>query len=450
MKIAVVGAGLSGLSCAYELTKAGHDVVVYEKDGAVGGRSATRRNGAYPFDIGAQFLNNGYNHARHLCHELGIGDLWRTMDFSTHHLYHNNQLHCISFKSIGEFLSLSFYSPLSRLRLLVCYLRLRREARGIDLYDLSNANVKFDQQSARDYILKWGGAEVLDYAFDSLIATYHFHGAHDLSLSCLLGAVAAIGQNFTYDYLEGGMDALAAALATKVRVLPNREVSEVSHRSGGIVVSEPRSKEIFDAVVVATNASVAHNILRHPEVRQQKLLEATRYSSTVIASYIVPYAAVSNLAMVAVPMSQNPNICCYFNQNSKYHEWFKKGETLINVFLRDECAKDCLNASDEELSAFIGQELIKVCPPLQPYAGKLELFDLQRWSEAIPKYSVGYVSQVAKFWEQGQGEGNIFLCGDYLNSPWMEGSVRCGKKVAEALKRPQPAFLKKLYTDEHR
>ena len=45
MKILVVGAGISGCVCAYQLSKAGHDVVVIEKGRGVGGRMATRRVG---------------------------------------------------------------------------------------------------------------------------------------------------------------------------------------------------------------------------------------------------------------------------------------------------------------------------------------------------------------------------------------------------------------------
>lgn len=53
MRVAVVGAGVSGLACARTLRDLGHDPVVFEKSGAVGGRVATRRIGDYVFDSGA-------------------------------------------------------------------------------------------------------------------------------------------------------------------------------------------------------------------------------------------------------------------------------------------------------------------------------------------------------------------------------------------------------------
>ena len=52
----VVGAGISGLLAAQELTAAGWRVVVLDKGRGVGGRMATRRVGDGTFDHGAQFF----------------------------------------------------------------------------------------------------------------------------------------------------------------------------------------------------------------------------------------------------------------------------------------------------------------------------------------------------------------------------------------------------------
>jgi predicted NAD/FAD-dependent oxidoreductase len=55
MRIAIVGAGLSGLTLATEL-KTHAEVHVFEKSRGVGGRMATRRAGIFEFDHGTQFF----------------------------------------------------------------------------------------------------------------------------------------------------------------------------------------------------------------------------------------------------------------------------------------------------------------------------------------------------------------------------------------------------------
>lgn len=56
LRIAVVGAGMAGLTAARNLAERGCDVVVVEKARGAGGRMSTRRQGEYRFDHGAQYF----------------------------------------------------------------------------------------------------------------------------------------------------------------------------------------------------------------------------------------------------------------------------------------------------------------------------------------------------------------------------------------------------------
>jgi renalase len=56
MDMVVIGAGISGSSCAFTLSQAGHKVTVVEKGRGVGGRMATRRMEGARIDHGAQFF----------------------------------------------------------------------------------------------------------------------------------------------------------------------------------------------------------------------------------------------------------------------------------------------------------------------------------------------------------------------------------------------------------
>ncbi|MBB5516761.1 hypothetical protein FHS89_002803 [Rubricella aquisinus] len=58
MEIAIIGAGVAGLSAARILDAEGHSVTVFDKSGGLGGRCATRRTDLCNFDHGAPVAHN--------------------------------------------------------------------------------------------------------------------------------------------------------------------------------------------------------------------------------------------------------------------------------------------------------------------------------------------------------------------------------------------------------
>ncbi len=76
MRVVVVGAGFAGLACADELSRAGHEVVVFEARDRVGGRvwSSTVDGplGSAVVERGAEFVLDGYDVQRALCARFGL------------------------------------------------------------------------------------------------------------------------------------------------------------------------------------------------------------------------------------------------------------------------------------------------------------------------------------------------------------------------------------------
>jgi renalase len=83
----VVGAGVAGLGAARLLAKAGHEVVVYEGAGEVGGRCATRQVDQFVFDTGATSIAGRGRQLEHvMLNELDTSDLLRVAKpIYTHH-----------------------------------------------------------------------------------------------------------------------------------------------------------------------------------------------------------------------------------------------------------------------------------------------------------------------------------------------------------------------------
>ncbi|MBT8140009.1 MAG: FAD-dependent oxidoreductase [Gammaproteobacteria bacterium] len=74
-RVIVVGAGLAGLTAAYELAKdPGIDVLLLEARDRVGGRVLSRRINGHPIDLGGFLVFPWYRHYRGLCDELGLED----------------------------------------------------------------------------------------------------------------------------------------------------------------------------------------------------------------------------------------------------------------------------------------------------------------------------------------------------------------------------------------
>ena len=74
MKVAIIGAGATGMAAAYYLTKNGHVPIIYEISPFLGGHAST-------FIVGGAQLERGYHHwftndidIINLVNEIGLGD----------------------------------------------------------------------------------------------------------------------------------------------------------------------------------------------------------------------------------------------------------------------------------------------------------------------------------------------------------------------------------------
>ena len=70
--VVVVGAGFAGLTAARELTRQGHDVLVFEGRDRVGGRSFTGSVAGLPADLGGTFVGPTQDAVLALAAEIAV------------------------------------------------------------------------------------------------------------------------------------------------------------------------------------------------------------------------------------------------------------------------------------------------------------------------------------------------------------------------------------------
>lgn len=411
-RIAVIGGGIAGLTCAYSLQKAGLDVTVFEKNPRVGGRMSSRTKDGFVFDLGADHLCDLYDRIKFYCAEFEIP--WEKMRFLKYAILKQGELTPVR-HAVGT---------LSKLRLTWQFFLAKNAGNFLNLDELA-AN---DTDNAYDYMERWVGKDVADYYIDAFTSTYQFHRAEEISIGALKGILKSIQTEPGRWHLhrtKGGMQALPDAFAARLNVKTNHAVERVT---GGDTVEI--DGEIYDAVVLASQATASRVMLQNPSKKQNEVLANTSYASSISVAFRVDRARMPDTAVVWVPFVESKKISGYINESMKGEELSHDGKTLFCAWLHEEFAKTIMDKSDDEIFEAVKSEVLKVCPWFSS-ADQLENHDLERWIDAMPKFSHGHLKRVSDFMENGQGAQNVFFCGDYMNGPWTEGALRNGERVAE-------------------
>lgn len=144
-RVAIVGAGLAGLTAAYRLKQAGINAQVYEASSRVGGRCYTGRNAfneGQIYEHGGELINTDHTDMLNLIQELNlqVDDLYE---------YENGDFRIVNDGSVVDFAELSrqflgVWDPLQRDR---------RDAGDVTLYNNYTARGKqLDQMSIIDWL----------------------------------------------------------------------------------------------------------------------------------------------------------------------------------------------------------------------------------------------------------------------------------------------------------
>jgi protoporphyrinogen oxidase len=236
-------------------------------------------------------------------------------------------------------------------------------------------------------------------------------------------------------YAKGEMRAIPEALAAKLEVHRGCPVVSLETVGKGFRVVTKDASSDFDRVVLAATPKAALAMLKGGPAPHRLLLEQMRYASTINLSFRIPQETLGRAHCYYVPYVENRIISEFTNESLKGVNTTRDGMTLVNVGLHEEAALKLMNETDARVFEVVRGELLRVSAELRAVADRVEPYDLQRWAEAIPKYDGAQISRVKEFLREGQGRGGLYLCGDYMNAPWIEGASRSGRKVARQLVR---------------
>lgn len=433
-RIAVVGAGISGLTCAFRLAARGHEVVVFEAGDAVGGRMRTVVQDGLPVDVGANLLLANYDRLHVLARELGIDGTLFSFVSGAGGILRDDELTSFSPKSAFDVLRYRGVSFASRMQLLRYFLQASAWTESLDFFDLSVGEDGDEGRDAYAVVAERLGREVADYLVDPFVRTFHFHGAHEISMKAFdaLAALFVGRDGFVPTGFRGFMSALPEALAAQLDVRRGVRVRAVRPSAPGSQEAVLVDGEAFDRVVLAVPAPIALELLDGGSGPIRALLAETRYAATLDVAFRVPLAVAEDFEGIWVPFKESVIISECANDACKgCHDGT---DCVFTMGLHAETGAHWLGRRDEDVFHDVALEWSRLFPR---YSGHLRGLHIERWPHAMPIYSPDHVARVRTFLalgaNAGQGAGGVFLCGDYLNHPWVEGSIRCGERVAESI-----------------
>ena len=430
IKIAILGAGITGLATAYWLNKKGFEITVLESKKEPGGSMISRRENGFLIDYGP---NSGLETTpliREIVEQVGLkGDMIYALEkASKRYILKNNQLHALPTHPVA-FLKTKLFSPKAKLRLLA--------------EPFSRKSHEGYYQSISEFVKRRLGQEFLDYAVNPFVAGIFAGNPDDLSVK------SALPKLYQLEELYGGLfkgfvlgakerkkraeqskqsarmfsfkkgmqsfpEAIAAKLGDNVRY--NCKVERVVKSGSKFKVLynyNDRSEEIIANIVLSTVPAyhaasifddwdgklVDHlNNIYYPPVKVLYLgfrkeavgqvldgfgflipeKENKTFLGAIWSSAIFPYRATDDMTAFTlfVGGARSPELVD--NENDKH----------INSVIKE--FKEIMNIDEEPV--FIKEKI---------------------WPKAIPQYRLGYIEHERYFEKFESNNPGIFLGGNY-------------------------------------
>lgn len=277
MKIAILGAGISGLVAAYHL-RTEHDVTVFEANDYPGGHTNTVRveldGNTYFIDTGFIVFNDRtYPHFTRLLDELAVESQPTTMSFSVRDAhtgleYNGHSLNAL-FAQRRNLLRPSFHRMIADIfRFIQKAQKLVEQCDDGTTVGMFLKQNRFSQEFARYYLLPMGSAiwscpigKFAEFPIRFIVDFYHNHGL--LSLS----------RRPTWRVIKGGsrnyVDALLRRLPNGVRLnSPVKSIERTRHDVG--VRLQAGQFHRFDHVIFACHSDQALRLLGENATRTER------------------------------------------------------------------------------------------------------------------------------------------------------------------------------------
>ncbi|MFF0836645.1 MULTISPECIES: protoporphyrinogen/coproporphyrinogen oxidase [unclassified Streptomyces] len=424
--VVVIGGGAAGAGAAHLLCRAGFDVLVMERDSAVGGRIRSRHVGGSTFEAGAHFFTNFYPKTLELIEQVGLAEKV-TATPAEAAIIRAGQLRSV--RSPGTILGAGLISQGAKARLLTELMRTFRHWGCLKIEDLAAAE-SLDTCSVEDLLRRGHGPELLDYVFQPAMSAFLYWVPERTSMAVvplfLKSALALRGMWI----LRDGFDELVTRALEKATILSGHEVLSVTEIGDRCVVrarsSDGEAVEVEAAGVVCTIPAVGvSSVVNGLSAEQRAFFDAVSYSSTVSAIHGSRPGGPSGAPACFYPAREN-GLLAAVTRTTTEHDG--RPLEIVKVHSSGPAARTLIGEPDEVIV-----ERLHAAAGLEPDSARCEFQEVHRWPQALPEFRVGYLSRLAQFGATASESGRVHFAGDYLAGPFVEGAIQSGQRAAAGL-----------------
>jgi protoporphyrinogen/coproporphyrinogen III oxidase len=429
MKTAVIGGGPAGCAAAYTLRKQGHEVVLFEAQDHVGGRTSQVRKEGFNIGSGALFLMGGiYPRTNALIKELGHEDEMVPWDALTEVIDADGQRYAAKFDQVLSFLRMPVLTWRDKLRIAAGVGRqfvTPGPKRCFDGADLAKWDDGEDLESWSRRVLGDRGHRYITVPYmgflyavpASWLSPALFHAVikqfHKLALS-----VPPEGAGQIADWLVEGATGLDLRLSAPVE--------SIAATGAGFAVTAAGETHDVDAVIVAPEPGVAADLLTGivPDASTTKL-RACRYSDYAhvqVAYKVNPWP--DHKPSVALPANMERDWGACVRLSDRQPSGVPEGGEVIGVYFYTPPLE---HLSDDD----IVRSALDAVREVYGDGPEPDFFELFHYRRGLSIADPGHYGRLDSL--HAEMPKGIYLAGDYFAHAGIEAAIYSGELAANRL-----------------
>ena len=450
--VVIIGGGISGLSTAYYLAKAGAPSTIVESRPRLGGVIQTESVDGCTIEAGPDSF---------LAVKPAAMDLIRDLGLAADVIGSNDHLRVTFVRKNGRLVPLpdglmmmvpTKILPLVTTSLLSLGTKLRM---GLELFRAPKP--KSSDQSVADFVREHYGREAVDYLAEPLLSGIYGGDPRQLSVTAVLprfvelaakygsltrGVLAmraplAKGQQPSplFRTLKGGLgqliDAVKSSIERKTTVVAGR-AEAIERLDTGFRVRIAGDWLAADHVVVACEAHNAAPLVASLDPRIGELLGAVPYSSSMTVALGYDAADFTRLPVgfgFLVPKKERRRLVACTWIGTKFPNRVPEGKVVARCFLGGMEDAGVLNESDEAVTAAVIEELRDIAG----VTARPRFVRIFRWPKSMAQYTVGHPTRLAEIESRIAAIPGLHVAGNAYQGIGIPDCIRMGKAAAEQI-----------------